>query len=57
MTGRAGLFNLNKECVLIAVIKNILDALDMPGRLSFLPELMAGTAPEPSETGVDRFSQ
>ena len=53
MAGRAGLFNLDKEGVLVAVVEYVLHPLNMAGRLPLLPELLAGAAPEPGETGLD----
>ncbi len=50
MTGRPGLLDLDQERVLVAVIQNILDALDMARGLALLPELLARAAPEPGKS-------
>jgi hypothetical protein len=57
MTGRSRLFYLDQERVLVAVIEDILDALDVTGGLPLLPELLPGSAPEPGEARLNGFAQ
>ncbi len=54
MTCRAGLFYFDEKRVLVAVVENVLNPLDVSGGLPFLPKLLAGAAPEPSEACLDR---
>jgi len=43
-----------QEGVLVAVVENILYALNIAGRFAFLPELLARAAPKTREAGLNR---
>ena len=54
MAGGPGLFDLNEQRILIAIVQDFLHALDVPGCLSLLPETAARPAPETGEARLDR---
>ncbi len=57
MTGRSCLLDLDKEGVLVAVIQDVLDPLYVARGLALLPELLARSAPEPRQAGLNRSPQ
>src|SRR5574337_350470 len=57
MTGRTRLFHLDQQSVLIAIVKDVFDALDVARGLPLLPEFPARPAPEPGEPGFDGFTK
>lgn len=56
MTGRTGLLYLDQQCVLVAVVQDLFDALDIARRLALLPKFLAGPAPEPGKARFNGLS-
>jgi len=49
---RAGLLHLNEQRVLVAVVQDLLYALNIAGRLALLPELVTRAAPETRQAAL-----
>jgi hypothetical protein len=48
--------DLDQKRVLVAIVQNFMHALHIAGGLALLPELLAGTAPEPGDFGLHGFA-
>ena len=57
MTGWSCLIDLDEERVLIAIVQDLCNALNVARGFTFLPELLARTAPKPGETAFHGLLQ
>lgn len=57
MTRGTGSIDFYQERVLVAVIQDLMHALNIAGGFALLPEFLAGAAPEPGDTRFYRLAQ